>query len=750
MVSLTELHLRAARARIAAHVVPPAVDPRLGEILLRDDQRAVAGRVAAVLFREGGCLLADDVGRGKTYVALAIARMWSSSLVVAPAALRSTWLEAMRRAGVGCALTSHEALSRGRLPGGRFDGVVVDESHHYRTTTTRRYSALAELSSSAPLLLLSATPLQNRRRDLAAQVALFHGSRAFALDDAALSAFVVRGGPVDDPMMPAVAPPMWIETGADDGAVLEAILALPSPAVPSDGGDAGVLRTINLLRAWASSRAALRASLRQRRRVATAIEQCAFERRVPTKRELVAWLGGPDAIQLGFASMLASETSDSARSRELLGAATREHAALDAIDVLLAGSPDPDDARIAALRRIRADHSGERVLAFAERAETARAFFARLRGDGGVGLLTAADARIASGRIPREMLLAAFAPRARGAAEPPLRERMELLIATDLLSEGVNLQDASIVVHLDLPWNPARLAQRVGRVRRPGGSAIVHAYLVAPPAQASRLLDVEHRLREKLGHVARTIGQGIDVIPRLTRPADDDQPETGLAAVRGEVAQRVACWRRPDSMRVGPAMKPIVAGIECGDVGWLAALHDARLVASFNATTPETGASVSLAVRLAEGPSRVVPVEEAEAATDQCAQWLAREAIAAESGTHVAGPLESALDRRIARMLERAPRHQRAELSRRASRLVTALSAPRSLGAERALQRLLDAREADLETDWLDTALRLADTRTTHRSSSARLPRITAIIVFGPRRERCVSEDEHGPPPMWE
>ena len=41
----------------------------------------------------------------------------------------------------------------------------------------------------------------------------------------------------------------------------------------------------------------------------------------------------------------------------------------------------------------------------------------------------------------------------------------DVLIATDLLSEGLNLQDAARVVHYDLPWSPARLAQRVGRMR---------------------------------------------------------------------------------------------------------------------------------------------------------------------------------------------------------------------------------------------------------------------------------------------
>ena len=45
---------------------------------------------------------------------------------------------------------------------------------------------------------------------------------------------------------------------------------------------------------------------------------------------------------------------------------------------------------------------------------------------------------------------------------------VDLLIATDLLSEGLNLQDASVVVHLDLPWTAARLTQRIGRVWRVG------------------------------------------------------------------------------------------------------------------------------------------------------------------------------------------------------------------------------------------------------------------------------------------
>ena len=123
--------------------------------MLREDQRVTAARVLDALQRHGGCLLADDVGRGKTYVALAVARSWRRPLVVAPASLRSTWREAMQRSGISCALISHEELSRGRQPRESPDGIVVDESHHFRSTNTRRHAVLAALASAAPALLLS-------------------------------------------------------------------------------------------------------------------------------------------------------------------------------------------------------------------------------------------------------------------------------------------------------------------------------------------------------------------------------------------------------------------------------------------------------------------------------------------------------------------------------------------------------------------------------------------------------------------
>ena len=98
--------------------------------------------------------------------------------------------------------------------------------------------------------------------------------------------------------------------------------------------------------------------------------------------------------------------------------------------------------------------------------------------------------------MSRDVVLAQFTPAAAGAREVGAASRIDLLITTDLLSEGLNLQRASVVVHLDLPWNPARLDQRVGRVLRFGSThERVHVYALAPPASADRLLQLERRLR---------------------------------------------------------------------------------------------------------------------------------------------------------------------------------------------------------------------------------------------------------------
>ena len=65
-------------------------------------------------------------------------------------------------------------------------------------------------------------------------------------------------------------------------------------------------------------------------------------------------------------------------------------------------------------------------------------------------------------------ILTNFAPRARGRSQTGATEEIDLLIATDCISEGQNLQDCDTVLNYDIHWNPVRIIQRFGRIDRIG------------------------------------------------------------------------------------------------------------------------------------------------------------------------------------------------------------------------------------------------------------------------------------------
>jgi superfamily II DNA or RNA helicase len=743
-VSHADAQLSAARAAIAAVCLDALPEATLGTVQLRDDQRRIVSRAQRAIDARGGCLIAEEVGRGKTYVALALARRWQRPLVVAPASLRTTWNGAAQRAGVQCAILSHESLSRGRMPQPTFDGIIVDESHHFRTSTTRRYSVLADLAARAAIVMLSATPLQNRSRDLAAQLALYLGEMAFALDLPALSRFVIRGDDASDPIMPIVSTPEWVELDADDGRVLRAILDLTPPARPLDAGDAGALRTIGLVRAWASSRAALEATLRTRRRLAAAIEQGVDVGRAPTRREARAWHGVDGAVQLGFASLLMDRTPSHLELAELRTALDCERASMRDLFAVLRTTADPDPSRLCALRHIRAQHPTERIIAFSEFASTISSFFAVMRDDPGIGMLTAREARIASGRLARDELLVRFAPRAQHARPVAAHEAVTLLLTTDLLSEGVNLQDASVVVHLDLPWNPARLAQRIGRVRRQGGAREVRSYLLAPPATAAALLNAEARLRRKLASAESVVGAGFHILPALRSGSTDTCHEAThqlgdrafSAAAEGALLQRFARWLNEGVAHPSPESPCSIAAVECESFAWLAALDDGRLLCSLGGFVTDAMSSVTRVAELAEGTARDVEASEAKVVLDHVRSWREAECLAFTCGLDAPhGPLRHRVLRWLSALPSTIARHQRATALPMIASIRDQLQLCLPLGVELQLARYAE-RASENSVDRLNDATQLLEEVCRRRPAVPTLDSAhpIALIVLGPAR----------------
>ncbi len=90
----------------------------------------------------------------------------------------------------------------------------------------------------------------------------------------------------------------------------------------------------------------------------------------------------------------------------------------------------------------------------------------------------------------------------------------QILLATDAAGEGINLQNAHLMVNYDLPWNPNRLEQRFGRIHRIGQTEVCHLWNLV--AEDTREGDVYQRLLEKLDQARETLGgQVFDVLGKL-------------------------------------------------------------------------------------------------------------------------------------------------------------------------------------------------------------------------------------------
>lgn len=162
------------------------------------------------------------------------------------------------------------------------------------------------------------------------------------------------------------------------------------------------------------------------------------------------------------------------------------------------------DAKLAALTELLTKkHPQEKVLIFTQFADTVRYLERELKRrnvaavEGVSG--QSADPTGAAWRFSPE----SNRKRTEVSAEAELR----VLLATDVLSEGQNLQDAAIVVSYDLPWAIIRLIQRAGRVDRIGQKAeAILCYSFLPAEGVNKIIRLRDRLRQRLSENAEVVG----------------------------------------------------------------------------------------------------------------------------------------------------------------------------------------------------------------------------------------------------
>jgi hypothetical protein len=538
-----------AVASALAHALLPAVAREEPPPWLRPDQVLSFRRALAAVRRHGGALLADPVGTGKTYIALAVARAQGAAepvRVLAPASLRHQWREAAARIGVAISFHSHESLSRGRPPPAGPGAVVIDESHRFRNPATRRYATLAPWCVGRRGLLVSATPAVNRLEDVAHQLLLFVRDdalgwsgvaslrRGLAGRGEALAHLIVTGEDRSG-LLPARRERL-VRTAERRGTWFERLrTGVSALHLSRDRQVAGLVRVV-LLSALASSPAALAEAL-ARYRALLRHARDALDAGRSVSRDAIRRMVGPEIEQLVLWPLVAA-------AEEPVELELRDLERVPELEALAREWSAAPDAKIRALGACLAD--GRPTLVFTTLTATVR-HIRRQLGRRGVAWCTGCAAGLDGIAVPREAVLDWF----RRPALPGdgLLPRPSVLVATDVAAEGLDLPLVERVVHYDLPWTAVRLDQRSGRAFRLGARhALVEVVTFRPAAPLEAALRRQVILETKAGLPAE-LGLGSDAAApwreraRIAARWQDRHAVQGTACVAGEEPGVVAGFR---------------------------------------------------------------------------------------------------------------------------------------------------------------------------------------------------------------
>jgi len=497
----------------------------------------------------GRVLVADGVGLGKTIEAgLAIAELAaaiesSRILVLSPAGLREQWRqelaahfslasqladsEWLRRTAAerpvdvnpwalpGICVASHDLIKRPEalraLEDVTWDLVIVDEAHAATRGTDRR-AAIHRVSCGAQrVMLLTATPPVGDPREFPALCAIgrANGDEPAPAILARRSCEVRSGAPRRTRVMPVSPTPLEIAMHR----ALERYGDRVCREAAARRDDRARLASVVLRKRALSSAGSLLVSLQRR-------IDLLGDAGAPGPRQLVLPLGDEDPLDDGEPdeALAAPGLDDTAREMRWLRTIAE-----------VARAAARDESRIRwLLRLLRRVH--EPVIVFTEYRDT----LARL------------ERRIGSTGRSLAVLHGGMDPAARAAVPAVLRAGTQTLLATDAAAEGLNLHHhCRVVVHFELPWNPARLEQRAGRVDRIGQTARVHEIALVSSTAAERLV-LEPLVRRAV-HVRRT-GFGSHLFTALT---ESRIAEAVLAGTPLEfTASDASVWSAGDAVRL--------------------------------------------------------------------------------------------------------------------------------------------------------------------------------------------------------
>jgi len=210
------------------------------------------------------------------------------------------------------------------------------------------------------------------------------------------------------------------------------------------------------------------------------------------------------------------------------------------IDLVAPITPDQDDKMQTLLASLKTEPLSEgKVLIFTQYADTAQYLYDNLNPQ---------DKRedvevIYSGDKSKAKVVGRFAPK----ANPEYRfhkgeSEINILVATDVLSEGLNLQDSDKIINYDLHWNPVRLIQRFGRIDRIGSDYdVIWGFNFLPETELDKNLGLKQKLENRIREIHETIGEDAAVLDK----SEELNPEA-MYAIYEKQAGQLGLFEEPE------------------------------------------------------------------------------------------------------------------------------------------------------------------------------------------------------------
>lgn len=539
-------------------------------------QKVAVNKAISILTKYNGVIIADSVGLGKTYIGIGLLRHYynlnEKILIICPASLYNMWINECNKNNLKVEIKTQEDIGRNGLDKEFMKDIqciLIDETHNFRNDLSERFKELISYTGNRKIIELTATPVNNSIMDL------YNIMSMFLKDDEFKEKFGVRDikeymkdysnnkdkvhniinevmirrsrqfikskyfsdGLLNSNNIEFKFPTRKIYTvnyslsKTYGNEILDYIFCkleeLNLPIIKKDDIDENKIFTakclikIMFLKRMESSIESFRISIKKQKEYCDIMLKSISEGFIVYKKDIFSIEGSniDDKFKISIHDYSGNIEE---LSKELKVDYQIFEDILQKLEAILLN----DDKMQVLTYILTSCLKNKKVLIFTQYKDTARYVYNKLKSNIQDLNIEVIDG---SNKANKQDIINRFAPKANSFEVS--NNEIDILISTDILSEGQNLQDSDTIINYDLPWNPVKIIQREGRIDRITTEYdYIYLYNFMPDKDLDKLLNLVDKLNKKIGSINSTIGNESKILSEneevIDKVFNDDDNKT--------------------------------------------------------------------------------------------------------------------------------------------------------------------------------------------------------------------------------